>query len=48
MLLLTTLAGTTSRKSLWQVVEGYLTQRWRVEDAIRSSSRATTSRTSGS
>jgi hypothetical protein len=34
MLLLTTLAGTTSRKSLWQVVEGYLT-RWRVEDAIR-------------
>lgn len=34
VLLLTTLAGTTSRKSLWQVVEGYLT-RWRVEDAIR-------------
>ena len=34
MLLLTTLAETTSRKSLWQVVEGYLT-RWRVEDAIR-------------
>ncbi len=33
MLLLTTLARTTSRKS-WQVVEGYLT-RWRVEDAIR-------------
>ncbi len=37
MLLLTTLAGTTSRKS-WQVVEGYLT-RWRVEDASASSSR---------
>jgi len=34
VLLLTTLAGTTSRKSLWQVVEGCLT-RWRVEDAIR-------------
>lgn len=34
MILLTTLAGTASRKALWQVVEGYLT-RWRVEDAIR-------------
>lgn len=33
-LLLTTRAKTTSRKALWQVVEGYLT-RWRVEDAIR-------------
>ena len=33
-ILLTTLAGTASRKALWQVVEGYLT-RWRVEDAIR-------------
>lgn len=34
MILLTTLAETSSRKALWQVVEGYLT-RWRVEDAIR-------------
>ncbi len=34
MILLTTLAETTSRKSLWQAVEGYMT-RWRVEDAIR-------------
>jgi len=34
MLLLTDLAETDSRQSLWQVVDGYLT-RWRVEDAIR-------------
>ncbi len=34
MLLLTNLALTESRTSLWQVVEGYLS-RWRVEDAIR-------------
>jgi len=34
MMLLTTLAQTSSRASLWQVVEGYLT-RWRVEDALR-------------
>lgn len=34
MILLTTLAETSLRKALWQVVEGYLT-RWRVEDAIR-------------
>jgi hypothetical protein len=34
MLLLTDLAGTDSRQSLWQAVDGYLT-RWRVEDAIR-------------
>ena len=34
MMLLTTLAATSSRASLWQVVEGYLT-RWRVEDALR-------------
>ena len=34
MMLLTTLALTDSRKSLWQVVEGYLT-RWRIEDALR-------------
>lgn len=34
MLLLTDLAETDSRQSLWQVVEGYLA-RWRVEDAIR-------------
>ena len=34
MLLLTDVAGTDSRKSLWQIVEGYMT-RWRVEDAIR-------------
>ena len=34
MLLLTTLAETSSRKALWQVVEGYLS-RWRVEDSIR-------------
>ena len=34
MMLLTTLAPTTSRKALEQVVEAYLT-RWRVEDAIR-------------
>lgn len=34
MMLLTTLAKTTSRDALWQVVEGYIT-RWRVEDTIR-------------
>ena len=34
MMLLTTLAKDTSRESLWQVVEGYIT-RWRVEDTIR-------------
>ena len=34
MMLLTSLARTTSRKDLWQVVEGYMT-RWRVEDTIR-------------
>lgn len=34
MLLLTNLKGTDSFRSLWQVVEGYLT-RWRVEEAIR-------------
>lgn len=34
MLLLTNLAHTEARQSLWQVVEGYLS-RWRVEDAIR-------------
>ena len=34
MMLLTTLAETDSRKSVEQVLEGYLT-RWRVEDAIR-------------
>ena len=34
MLLLTNLTGTKSYKSLWQVVEGYVT-RWRVEEAIR-------------
>lgn len=34
MMLLTTLAKSTSRSSLWQVVEGYMT-RWRVEDTIR-------------
>ena len=34
MLLLTNLAETDARQSLWQVVEGYLS-RWRVEDAIR-------------
>ncbi len=34
MLLLTSVAGTDSRQSLWQIVEGYMT-RWRVEDAIR-------------
>lgn len=34
MLLLTDLASTDARQSLWQVVEGYLS-RWRVEDAIR-------------
>ena len=34
MMLLTTLAATDSRQSLWQVVEAYLT-RWRVEDSIR-------------
>ena len=34
MLLLTGVAGTDSRASLWQIVEGYMT-RWRVEDAIR-------------
>ena len=34
MMLLTTLAPTTSRESLWRVVEGYLS-RWRVEDTLR-------------
>ena len=34
MMLLTTLAKTTTREALWQVVEGYIT-RWRVEDTIR-------------
>lgn len=34
MLLLTNVAGTDSRQSLWQIVEGYMT-RWRVEDAVR-------------
>ena len=34
MMLLTTLAQSTSREALWQVVEGYIT-RWRVEDTIR-------------
>jgi hypothetical protein len=34
MLLLTDLALTDARQSLWQIVEGYLS-RWRVEDAIR-------------
>ena len=34
MLLLTNLKGTDSFRSLWQVVEGYVT-RWRVEEAIR-------------
>ena len=34
MMLLTTLAKSTSREALWQVVEGYIT-RWRVEDTIR-------------
>lgn len=34
MLLLTSVTGTDSRQSLWQIVEGYMT-RWRVEDAIR-------------
>jgi len=34
MMLLTTLANTTTREALWQVVEGYIT-RWRVEDTIR-------------
>ena len=34
LLLLTNIAGTDSRQSLWQIVEGYMT-RWRVEDAIR-------------
>ena len=34
MMLLTTLAKATTRESLWQVVEGYIT-RWRVEDTIR-------------
>ncbi len=34
MMLLTTLAKTSSREALWQVVEGYIT-RWRVEDTIR-------------
>ncbi len=43
--LLTTLAGTTSRKSA--VVEGYLT-RWRVEDAIRFVKQSYNPRTSGS
>ena len=34
MLLLTTLADTSSRKALWQVVEGYVS-RWRVKETIR-------------
>lgn len=34
MMLLTNLEGTESYRSLWQVVEGYIT-RWRVEEAIR-------------
>lgn len=34
MMLLTDLAATDSRESLWQIVEGYLS-RWRIEDAIR-------------
>ena len=34
MMLLTTLAKTTTREALWQVVEGYIT-RWRIEDTIR-------------
>jgi hypothetical protein len=34
MMMLTTLAAGTSRQSLWQAVEGYLS-RWHVEDAIR-------------
>ena len=34
MILLTNLTGTESYKSLWKVVEGYMT-RWRVEEAIR-------------
>lgn len=34
LLLLTNLAATDSRQSLWPVVEGSLS-RWRVEDAIR-------------
>lgn len=34
MMLLTTLAQSTSRDALWQVVEGYIT-RWRVEETIR-------------
>lgn len=34
MMLPATLAKTTTREALWQVVEGYIT-RWRVEDTIR-------------
>ena len=34
MMLLTTLARTTTRKDLWQVVTAYVT-RWRVEETIR-------------
>ena len=34
MMLLTTLANTTTRKDLWQVVTAYVT-RWRVEETIR-------------
>ena len=34
MMLLTSLANTTTRKDLWQVVSGYIT-RWRVEETIR-------------
>ena len=34
MMLLTTLAETTTREALWQVVQGYMT-RGRVEDTIR-------------
>jgi hypothetical protein len=34
VLLLTSVPGTDSRQSLWQIVEGFMS-RWRVEDAIR-------------
>ena len=34
MMLLTSLRVTRSRKSLWRVVESYLS-RWRVEETIR-------------
>jgi len=33
MMLLTTLAKTTTREALWQVVEGYIT-RWRDEASL--------------